>query len=161
MKSTKTAKSSTRPADDKVKAGFSEEERAAMKEYLQEKKRTARRGAGAGADQADGEADVLASIDKMSEPDRTMATRLHALIKTNAPELKPRTWYGMPAYARDGSVICFFQNAGKFKARYATLGFSDKAKLDEGNMWPSSFAIMQLTPAEETRIVELIKKAVG
>jgi uncharacterized protein YdhG (YjbR/CyaY superfamily) len=130
-----------------------------MKEYVQEKRRTARRGAS--ADAADGEADVLASIEKMSEPDRTMAAGLHALIKANAPSLVPRTWYGMPAYSRDGNVICFFQNAGKFKARYSTLGFSDKARLDEGNMWPASFAIMQLTPAEEARIVELLKKAVG
>ncbi len=157
MKSEKAA--ARRPARGAAKtesasAGFTEEEQAAMKERVRELK-TARGG------QADGESEVLAKIAEMQEPDRAMAERLHALIRTSAPSLVPRTWYGMPAYAKDGDVICFFQNAGKFKARYATLGFSDKARLDEGDMWPTSFALKQMTPAEEARIVALVNKAIG
>jgi len=110
---------------------------------------------------ADGERDVLAKIAEMPEPDRAMAERLHAVIKASAPDLSPRTWYGMPAYAKDGKIVCFFQSAQKFKTRYATLGFSDKAKLDEGTMWPTSFALNRLTAAEEKKIGALVKKALG
>jgi uncharacterized protein YdhG (YjbR/CyaY superfamily) len=134
---------------------FTDEERAAMRERARELKAPARRG------KADGESEVLEKIAEMSEPDRAMAERLHALIKASAPELSPRTWYGMPAYAKDGSVICFFQPARKFKSRYATLGFSDKANLDEGAMWPTSFALTELTEAAEARIAELVSKAVS
>jgi uncharacterized protein YdhG (YjbR/CyaY superfamily) len=130
---------------------FTAEERAAMKERARELK----------ADKADGESDVLAKIAEMAEPDREMAERLHALIKARAPALEPRTWYGMPAYAKDGKVICFFQSAGKFKSRYATFGFSDKANLDEGAMWPNSYALTRLTAAEEKKIAALVKKAVS
>jgi uncharacterized protein YdhG (YjbR/CyaY superfamily) len=130
-----------------------------MRERAQELKSAARRGRGAG--KADGESDVLAKIAEMPGPDRAMAERLHALIKASAPDLSPRTWYGMPAYAKDGDVVCFFQSAHKFKARYATFGFSDKANLDEGAMWPTSFALKELTAAEEARIGELVKKAVS
>jgi len=137
--------------------GFTEEERAAMKERARELK-AARRGAGG---RADGESDVLAKIAEMPEPDRAMAERLHAIVKANSPALAPRTWYGMPAYAKDGSVVCFFQSAQKFKTRYATLGFSDKANLDEGAMWPTSFALKKLTAATETKIGVLVKKAVS
>lgn len=136
---------------------FTDEERAAMRERAKELK-AARRG---GAKKADGEADVLAKIAEMSEPDRVMAERIHAIVKASAPGLSPRTWYGMPAYAKDGNVICFFQSAQKFKARYATLGFSDKANLDEDAMWPTAFALEKLTGAVETRIRELVKKAVS
>jgi uncharacterized protein YdhG (YjbR/CyaY superfamily) len=139
--------------------GFTDEERAAMRERAREVKATGRRGTRAG--KADGESDVVAKIAEMPEPDRVMAERLHALIKASAPDLSPRTWYGMPAYAKDGKVVCFFQSAQKFKTRYATLGFSDKANLDEGSMWPTSFALTELTAAEEARIGELVKKAVG
>jgi uncharacterized protein YdhG (YjbR/CyaY superfamily) len=137
---------------------FTLEERAAMKERAQELKAAARRGASAGAE---GESDVLAKIAEMKEPDRSMAERLHALIRASAPTLAPRTWYGMPAYAKDGNVVCFFQSAGKFKSRYATLGFSDKANLDEADMWPTAFALKTLTPAVEARIEALLKKAVS
>ena len=130
---------------------FTAEERAAMKERARELK----------ADKADGESEVLAKIAEMAEPDRAMAERLHALIKASAPALEPRTWYGMPAYAKDGKVICFFQSAGKFKSRYATFGFSDKANLDEGAMWPNSYALTRLTAAEEKTIAALVKKAVS
>jgi uncharacterized protein YdhG (YjbR/CyaY superfamily) len=133
---------------------FTAEERAAMKERAQEVKKAARRGS-----KADGERDVLDKIAEMSQPDRAMAERLHALIKDSAPALAPRTWYGMPAYARDGKVVCFFQSAQKFKSRYATLGFSDEANLDDGAMWPTSFALKELTPAEEARIGELVRAA--
>ena len=112
-------------------------------------------------DRAAGESDVLAAIAALQEPDRTMARRIHAIIKTNAPVLSPKTWYGMPAYARDGNVVCFFQSAQKFKARYATLGFNDRARLDEGAMWPVAYALTKLTPAEEARITALVKKAVS
>jgi len=130
-----------------------------MKERAQELKAAARRGPRAG--KADGERDVLAKIAEMLEPDRSMAERLHAIIKANTPALSPRTWYGMPAYALDGEVVCFFQSAQKFKARYATFGFSDAANLDEGAMWPTVFALKSLTAAEEARIGALLKKAVG
>jgi uncharacterized protein YdhG (YjbR/CyaY superfamily) len=136
-----------------TKQGFTTEERAAMRERVRELKAAER--------QADGEKEVLAKIAEMPKPDRAMAKRLHALIKATAPALSPRTWYGMPAYANeDDKVICFFQSAEKFKSRYATLGFSDKANLDRGNMWPTSFALKELTAAEEKKIGALVKKAV-
>ena len=141
----------------KASKGFTDEERAAMRERARELQTAARRGPGAG--RAEGESDVLAKIAEMAEPDRVMAERLHALIEASAPSLSPRTWYGMPAYAKDGDVVCFFQSAEKFKARYATFGFSDKANLDDGAMWPTSFALKQLTAVEEARIVELVKRA--
>jgi uncharacterized protein YdhG (YjbR/CyaY superfamily) len=135
--------------------GFSEEERAAMKERARELN------AEAIGDKAGGESAVLSKIAEMPEPDRTMAKRLHAIIKANAPSLSPKTWYGMPAYAnKDGKVVCFFQSAQKFKARYVTFGFSDTANLDEGAMWPTSFALKELTKSEEAKIVALVKKAV-
>ena len=130
-----------------------------MKERTQELKASARRGSG--AKKADGEADVLAKIAEMPDADRVMAERLHAIVKASAPTLLPRTWYGMPAYARDGDVICFFQSARKFKTRYATLGFSDKANLDDGTMWPVAFALKELTAGDEARIGALVKKAVS
>jgi len=137
---------------------FTDEERAAMREYVQERKSAARRG----ADKPDGESELLAKLAAMTPADRALGERLHAIIKANAPTLSPKLWYGMPAYAnKDGQVVCFFQDAAKFKARYATLGFSDKAHLDEGRMWPSSFALTQLTPAEEATIAALVKKAVS
>jgi uncharacterized protein YdhG (YjbR/CyaY superfamily) len=138
---------------------FTDEERAAMKEYVQERNADARRGRP--ADKADGGSAVLAAIAALPPSDRAMGERLHALITAAAPELSPKTWYGMPAYAKDGNVVCFFQSAQKFKTRYATLGFSDKANLDEGHLWPTTFALKQLTPAEEARIVALVKKAVS
>src|SRR6266699_3626975 len=153
----KSAKSTT--ATDKKSKGFTDEERAAMKERAQELKAEARRGARAG--KTDGERDVLAKIAEMPEPDRAMAKRLHAIIKAGAPALSPRTWYGMPAYAKDGEVVCFFQPAQKFKTRYATLGFSDAANLDEGALWPVVFALKELTATEEARISALVKKAVS
>jgi uncharacterized protein YdhG (YjbR/CyaY superfamily) len=130
-----------------------------MKERARELKAEARRGPG--AKPADGESDVLAKIAAMPKPDRAMAERLHAIIKVSAPALTPRTWYGMPAYAKDGHVVCFFQSAHKFKARYATFGFSDKANLDDGALWPTTFALKELTAAEEARIGALVKKAVS
>src|SRR5579864_2069373 len=136
---------------------FTDEERAAMQELVRERQTAARRGNR--ADKEEGERDVLAKIAEMAEPDRTMATRLHALIKASAPGLLPRTWYGMPAYARDGNVVCFFQSGQKFKTRYATLGFQDKANLDDGTMWPTAYALTKLTPAVEARIAEMVKKA--
>ena len=156
MKDTqKRARSNT----GKASRGFTDEERAAMRERAEELKAAARRGPRAG--KADGESDVLAKIAEMPEADRAMAERLHALIKASAPALSPRTWYGMPAYAKDGDVICFFQSAQKFKSRYATLGFSDKANLDEGDMWATSFALKGLSPAEEARIGALVRRAVS
>ena len=143
----------------KSSQGFTDEERAAMKERAQELKAAARRGPRAG--KADGENDVLAKIAEMPEPDRAMAERLHTIIKASAPALSRRTWYGMPAYAMDGKVVCFFQSAQKFKTRYATFGFSDTANLDEGAMWPTAFALKKLTAAEEARIGALVKKAVS
>jgi uncharacterized protein YdhG (YjbR/CyaY superfamily) len=153
----KSAKSAT--ATDKAVKGFTDEERAAMKERARELKAEAHRGPR--AKKADGESDVLAKIAEMPKPDRAMAERLHAIVKASAPVLSPRTWYGMPAYAKDGNVVCFFQSAHKFKARYATLGFSDKANLDEGTVWPVAFALKELTAADETRIGALVKKAVS
>ena len=153
----KSAKSTT--AINKKSKGFTDEERAAMKERAQELKAEARRGPR--ADKADGESAVLAKIAEMPEPDRAMAKRLHAIIKASAPALSPKTWYGMPAYAKDGKVVCFFQSAQKFKTRYATFGFSDEANLDEGAMWPTAFALKELTAAEEARIGALVKKAVS
>jgi uncharacterized protein YdhG (YjbR/CyaY superfamily) len=138
--------------------GFTDEERAAMKERAQELKTATRRGPRAA--KADGESDVLAKIAEMPEPDRVVAERLHAIIKASAPALSPKTWYGMPAYAQDGKVVCFFQSAQKFKTRYATFGFSDEAKLDDGAMWPTYFALKELTAAGEARIAALVKKAV-
>jgi uncharacterized protein YdhG (YjbR/CyaY superfamily) len=139
--------------------GFTDEERAAMRERIRELKADTPRGRG--ADKADGETAVLAKIAALPQPDRAMGERLHAIIKANAPALSPRTWYGMPAYAKDGNVVCFFQSAQKFKTRYATLGFSDKANLDEGHMWPTAFALKELTAAEEARICTLVKKAMS
>ncbi len=147
-----TQKPATRTtAISKKSKGFTDEERVAMKERVRELK----------ADKADGESAVLAKIAAMPEPDRTMAKRLHAIIKASAPALSSRPWYGMPAYAKDDKVVCFFQAAAKFKTRYATLGFSDKANLDEGNMWPNAYALKALIAAEEARIAELVKKAVS
>jgi uncharacterized protein YdhG (YjbR/CyaY superfamily) len=153
-KSTHKSARSTR-ATGKASTGFTDEERAAMREHVKELKRAGRGG------KAEDESAVLEKIAGMPEPDRTMGQRLHALIKASAPELSPKLWYGMPAYARDGNVVCFFQDANKFKARYAMLGFSDKASLDEGQMWPTSFALKELTAADEARIGALVKKAVG
>jgi uncharacterized protein YdhG (YjbR/CyaY superfamily) len=149
----KSAKSTT--ATGNSSKGFTDEERAAMRERVQELKGAARGG------KADEESAVLDKIAAMPEPDRTMAQRVHALIKASAPELSPKLWYGMPAYAKDGAVVCFFQDARKFKTRYATLGFSDKATLDEGFMWPNGFALTKLTAAEEAKIGALVKTAVG
>jgi uncharacterized protein YdhG (YjbR/CyaY superfamily) len=153
----KSVRSTT--AVNKESKGFTSEERAAMKERAQELKAEARRGPRGG--KADGESDVLAKIAEMSQPDRAMAERLHAIIKASAPALSPKTWYGMPAYAKDGKVVCFFQSAQKFNARYATFGFSDTANLDEGAMWPTSFALKELTATEEARIGALVKRAVS
>jgi len=143
----------------KQSEGFTDEERAAMRERAQELKAAARRGPRSA--KADGESDVLAKIAEMPPPDRAMAKRLHSIVKASAPALSPKTWYGMPAYAKDGDVVCFFQGAGKFKTRYATFGFSDKANLDEGAMWPTTFALKELTAAVEARIGALVKKAAG
>ena len=145
----RSAKSTTGKASKR----FTDEERAAMRERARELKAAERR--------ADGESDVLEKIAEMPEPDRAKAERLHGIVKASAPALSPRTWYGMPAYAKDGKVVCFFQSAQKFKTRYATFGFSDKANLDEGALWPTAFALKQLTAAEEARIAALVKKAVS
>jgi uncharacterized protein YdhG (YjbR/CyaY superfamily) len=147
----KSARSS--PATDKKNKGFDAEERAAMKERTRELK--------AETGKAEAESEVLAKIDEMQEPDRSMAKRLDAIIKASAPALSPKLWYGMPAYARDGKIVCFFQSGQKFKTRYATLGFSDAAKLDEGALWPVAYALKELTASEEARIIALVKKAVG
>jgi uncharacterized protein YdhG (YjbR/CyaY superfamily) len=147
----KSAKSTT--ATNKKSKRFTDEERAAMKERAQELK--------AEADKADGESAVLAKIAEMPGPDRAMAKRLHAIVKASAPALSPRTWYGMPAYTKDGKVVCFFQSAHKFKSRYATFGFNDSANLDKGAMWPTSFALKELTAAEEAKIGALVKRAVS
>ena len=154
-----SAKDATMIAD--TTKGFADDERAAMKERAQELKKDARRGSRAKKAEVDGESDVLAKIAEMREPDRAMAERLHAIVKASAPALSPKTWYGMPAYAKDGKVVCFFQSAEKFKSRYATFGFSDEANLDEGAMWPTSFALTELTAAEEARIGALVKKALS
>ena len=140
---------------EKASETFSEDERAAMKERARELKAEARRGKA----KADGEGDVLAKIAEMPESDRVMASRLHDLITANAPDLAPKTWYGMPAYARDGKLVCFFKAADKFKTRYATFGFEENAHLDEGSMWPTSWALTKLTAADEAKIVALVKKA--
>ena len=147
----RSAKSTTRKASE----AFTDEERAAMREHAREVKAAGRAG------KADGESDVLAKIAEMPKADRVMAERLHAIVKATAPDLTPRTWYGMPAYAKDGKVVCFFQSAQKFKSRYATLGFNDPASLDDGTMWPTAFALTKLTKADEKRIAELVRKAVG
>jgi uncharacterized protein YdhG (YjbR/CyaY superfamily) len=152
-----SAKSTT--ATGKTFEGFTDEERAAMKERAKELKAEARRGPRAG--KADGESAVLAKLAEMPEPDRAMGERLHAVIKASAPALSPKLWYGMPAYAKDGKVVCFFQPAQKFNERYSTFGFSDRANLDEGAMWPTSFALKELTAAEEARIGALVKKAMS
>jgi uncharacterized protein YdhG (YjbR/CyaY superfamily) len=141
---------------DEHSKGFTKEERAALKERGQELK--AARG---GKRKADGESDVLAKIAEMPKPDRAMAKRLHAIVKSSAPDLIPRTWYGMPAYAKDGKVVCFFQSSSKFKTRYSTFGFNDTANLDEGAMWPVAFALTKLTAADEARIGALVKRAVS
>jgi uncharacterized protein YdhG (YjbR/CyaY superfamily) len=143
----------------KTSKGFTDAERAAMKERAQELRAEKRRGARAG--KADGESDVLAKIAEMKQPDRAMAERLHAIVTASAPALSPKTWYGMPAYAKDGKVVCFFQSAQKFKTRYATFGFSDAANLDKGALWPVAFALKELTAAEEAKIRALVKKAVS
>jgi uncharacterized protein YdhG (YjbR/CyaY superfamily) len=151
----KAARSTT--AIDKKSRGFTDEERAAMRERAQELKAEAR----AHKQTSDGESDVLAKIAEMLEPDRAMAKRLHAIIKASAPSLSPKTWYGMPAYAKDGKVVCYFTPAQKFKTRYATFGFSDAANLDEGALWPVAFALKGLTATVEARIGALVKKAVS
>jgi len=155
MNDTKKSAKSTTPT--KTYEGFTDEERGAMKERARELKAGARRRPRAA--KADEESDVLAKIAEMSEPDRAMAERLHAVIKANAPGLSPKLWYGMPAYAKDGKVVCFFQSAQKFKTRYATFGFNDEANLDEGTMWPTAFALTELTATDEARIGALVKKA--
>ena len=151
MAERKTAKKDT------ASKGFTDAERAAMKERAQELKAEARRA----KSKADGEGDLLAKIAEMPEPDRVMAERLHAIVKAAAPDLMPKTWYGMPAYAKDGKVVCFFQSAAKFGARYATFGFNDTANLDDGAMWPTSFALKELTAADEAKIGALVKRAVS
>jgi uncharacterized protein YdhG (YjbR/CyaY superfamily) len=153
MSAKTTKKPAKRTTATKKSAGFSAEERAAMKERAQELKAEARK--------ADGESALLAKVAEMKGTDRAIATRIHAIVKASAPELAPKTWYGMPAYAKGGKVLCFFQSAGKFKSRYATFGFSDEANLDEGAMWPTSFAVKELTAAEEAQIAALVKKAVS
>jgi uncharacterized protein YdhG (YjbR/CyaY superfamily) len=156
QKSTKSAAASNGRSN-----GFTDEEKAAAKERARELKAEARRGRRGKKAKADGEGDVLAKIAEMEGSDRAMAERLHAIVKASAPALSPKTWYGMPAYAKDGKVVCFFQSAQKFKTRYATFGFSDKANLDEGALWPVAFALKELTATEEARIVALVKKAVS
>jgi uncharacterized protein YdhG (YjbR/CyaY superfamily) len=164
MAETKPARKGTQRTAERTSAigkqstSFTDEERAAMRERAQELKAQAR---GGRAGKADGESAVLAKIAEMPELDRTMAERLHAIIAASAPDLSPKTWYGMPAYAKDGKVVCFFQSAEKFKSRYATLGFSDDANLDEGAMWSTSFALKELTAAEEAQIAALVKRAVS
>jgi uncharacterized protein YdhG (YjbR/CyaY superfamily) len=163
MAERKAAKKDTRKSAESTTAtgqtftGLTDEERAAMKQRTKELKAEARRGPR--ADKADGESAVLEKIAEMPEPDRAMAERLHAIIKASAPALSPKTWYGMPAYAKDGKVVCFFQSADKFKSRYATFGFNDVANLDDGAMWPTAFALTELTATEEARIAALVKKA--
>jgi uncharacterized protein YdhG (YjbR/CyaY superfamily) len=158
MKDTQKSARSTTPASKKFE-GFTDEERAAMKEHAQELRAAARRGPG--ADKGDGESEVLAKIAEMPEADRALGERIHAIVKASAPVLSPRTWYGMPAYAKDGKVVCFFQSGQKFKTRYATFGFNDAANLDEGDMWPTAFALKELTADTEARIGALVRKAVS
>jgi uncharacterized protein YdhG (YjbR/CyaY superfamily) len=156
---TETKKSAKRTSANETSSGaLTKEELAALKETVRERKAAARRGKR--ADKADGERDVLAKIAEMPKPDRVMAERIHKLVKANAPELSPRTWYGMPAYAnKDGKVVCFFTAADKFKSRYASFGFNEAANLDDGNMWPTSFALTKLTAADEAKIAALVKRA--
>jgi uncharacterized protein YdhG (YjbR/CyaY superfamily) len=155
-----TKKATQRSAESgKAFTGLTDEERAAMKERTKELKAEARRGPR--ADKAAGERDVLEKIAEMPEPDRAMGERLHAIIKASAPALSPKTWYGMPAYAKDGKVVCFFQSAQKYNSRYSTFGFQDAANLDDGAMWPTAFALTELTAADEARIAALVKKAVS
>ena len=156
MPDTKTSRKGT-ALRDTPSAGWTDEEKAAMKEHAKELKAEAKRG----AEKADGEADVIAKIGDMPKSDRDMARRIHEVVKAIAPDLVPRTWYGMPAYAKDGKIVCFFQAADKFKARYATFGFNDVANLDDGAMWPTSWALTKLTAADEKKIGELVKKAVN
>src|SRR5262245_65896186 len=156
MKDTQKPASST---TGRASKGFTDEERAAIKEHGQELKAAARRGPRAA--KADGESDVLAKIAKMAEPDRAIAERLHAIVKASAPALAPRTWYGMPAYAKDGKIVCFFQPAQKFKTRYATLGFNDAAHLDDGAMWPIAYALTELTAADAARIAARVEQPVS
>jgi uncharacterized protein YdhG (YjbR/CyaY superfamily) len=156
MSAGKDEKKPAKTATRKQSGGFSDAERAAMKERARELKAEAR----AGRDRAAGERDVVAKIAEMPASDRAIAERVHAIVADSAPDLMPKTWYGMPAYARDGKVVCYFQSADKFKSRYATFGFNDEAKLDEGTMWPTSFAVKKLTAADEKRIATLVKKAV-
>jgi uncharacterized protein YdhG (YjbR/CyaY superfamily) len=158
MKDTRKSAKST-AATGKTFEGFTDEERGAMKQRAQELKAATRRGPR--ADKADGERAVLAKLAELPEPDRVLGQRLHAVITASAPALSPRLWYGMPAYAKDGKVVCFFQSAQKFNSRYATLGFNDTANLDDGAMWPTAFAVRELTAAEEARIGALVKKAVS
>jgi uncharacterized protein YdhG (YjbR/CyaY superfamily) len=158
MKDTQKSAKTTAATDTKFK-GFTDDERAAMKDRAQELKAAARRGPR--GKNADEESAVLAKIAEMPEPDRAMAERLHAVIKASAPALSPKLWYGMPAYAKDGKVVCFFQSAQKFNTRYATFGFNDTANLDEGAIWPTAFALTELTAADEARIGALVKKAVS
>ena len=155
MKDTKTAKGNA--VADPAKKGFSADEKSAMRERARELKAESRRD----ADRADGERDLLAKIAEMPESDRVMAGRIHAVVTANAPDLSPKTWYGMPAYARDGKLVCFFKSADKFKSRYATFGFEEDAHLDDGSMWPTSYALTKLTAADEARIGALVKKAVS
>ncbi|MFP5343391.1 MAG: iron chaperone [Candidatus Limnocylindria bacterium] len=152
---TPTGKATSRRAAkrDASPEGWTDDERAAMRERAKELKASARG--------ADGEADLLARIAEMPDADRSMAERIHAIVKSSAPELVSRTWYGMPAYAKDGKVVCFFQSAAKFKARYATLGFNDAAALDDGSMWPTAYALTELTTADEARVAELVRRAAG
>jgi uncharacterized protein YdhG (YjbR/CyaY superfamily) len=159
MSATKTTQKSVKSttAQGETSSGFTAEERAAMKERAKELKAEAR----AQKDKAAGERDVLAKIAEMPEPDRAMAERIHAVIKASAPSLSPKTWYGMPAYAKDGKVVCYFTAASKFNSRYATFGFNDDARLDDGAMWPTSFALTELTADNEARIGSLVKKAVS
>ncbi len=152
-------KSAKEPDARRVTDGFTAEERAAMKDRAQELKKEARRGARAKT--GDGDQDVLSKIAELDEPDRAMAERLHAVVQLAAPDLAPKTWYGMPAYARDGKVVVFFQAAKKFGSRYATLGFSDQAHLDDGDLWPSAYAVAAWTDEVERRVVELVKRAAG
>jgi len=149
----KTTASSPKTRTGEASKGFTAEERAAMRDRVKELKSS--------AGKAEEESAVVAKIAAMGAPDRALGQRIHSIIKSSAPELSPKLWYGMPAYALEGQIVCFFQDAQKFKARYATLGFSDKAKLDEGKMWPTSFALKELTAADEARIVALVRKAVG
>jgi uncharacterized protein YdhG (YjbR/CyaY superfamily) len=160
-KGTQKSAKSTTAIDKKKSRGFTDEERAAMKERAEELKAEERRGTRANKNTAEGESDLLAKIAEMQGSDRAMARRLHAIIKASAPALSPKTWYGMPAYAKDGKVVCFFQSAQKFKSRYATFGFSDEANLDEGAMWPTSFALKELTASDEATISGLVKRAVS